>query len=69
MGLRDRFDAVADRVASVVSRVFVTAPDHPGRGGMTGDGDDWSGSDRGAESEEEADPSGDDSRGLEGDGR
>jgi hypothetical protein len=68
MGLRDRFDAVADRVASVVSRVFVTAPDHPGRGGMTGEGDDWNGSEESAESEEE-EPSGDDSRGLEAETR
>jgi hypothetical protein len=37
MGLRDRFDAAADTVASVVSSVFVTAPDHPSRGGVAGD--------------------------------
>jgi hypothetical protein len=51
MGFRDRFDAIADRVASAVSRVFVTAPDHPDQGGMTGDGDDWRETDRSAESE------------------
>jgi hypothetical protein len=36
MGLRDRADAAADRVATLVSSVFVTAPDHPNRGGVTG---------------------------------
>lgn len=39
MGLRDRFDAIADRVAAVASSVLVTAPDHPGSGGITGDDD------------------------------
>lgn len=68
MGLRDKFEAVADRVASAVSRVFVTAPDHPGRGGMTGDGGDWSGSGRSAESEE-GDPTEDDSGDLESETR
>jgi len=36
MGLRDRLEAAADRVATVVSSVFVTAPDHPRSGGVTG---------------------------------
>ncbi|MFB6298628.1 MAG: hypothetical protein ABEH56_08930 [Salinirussus sp.] len=28
-----------DRVADLVARLFVTAPDHPGQGGLTGDTD------------------------------
>lgn len=36
MGLRDRLDAATDRVATVISSVFVTAPDHPESGGVTG---------------------------------
>lgn len=37
MGLRDRFDDAADTVASVVASVFLTTPDHPARGGNTGE--------------------------------
>jgi hypothetical protein len=36
MGLRDKLDAAADRTATVLSSLFVTAPDHPGSGGVTG---------------------------------
>lgn len=36
MGLRDGLDAVADRAATALSSLFVTAPDHPGSGGVTG---------------------------------
>jgi hypothetical protein len=36
MGLRDRLDAAADRAATVLSSLFVTAPDHPESGGVTG---------------------------------
>jgi len=37
MGLRERLTA-ADRLATVVSSVSVASPDHPNRGGLTGDG-------------------------------
>lgn len=37
MGFRDRLDGATDRVASAVSSLFVTAPDHPNRGGNTGE--------------------------------
>jgi hypothetical protein len=36
MGLRDRLNAAADRAATALSFLFVTAPDHPGSGGVTG---------------------------------
>lgn len=37
MGLRDRLDDAADTVASLVASVFLTTPDHPARGGNTGE--------------------------------
>ena len=42
MGLRDRLSTVRDYILAS----FVPAPDHPGRGGMTGEtGDDGEGID------------------------
>lgn len=66
MGFRERLDAAADRIASVVSRVFVTAPDHPDRGGLTGDGGGRDDVDRSAGCEEGEEPTRDDPTDREG---